>query len=45
MGNIFSLMDGKERRLLKERMTAKGDDEGRTSIGHWIKGAGEQESL
>ena len=44
MGNMFPLMDGKEHRLLKERMTAKGD-EGRTRIGHWIKRAGEQESL
>jgi len=38
------LMDGKEHRPLKERMTAKGD-EGRTRVGHWIKGAGEQASL
>ena len=41
---MFPSMDGKESRLLKERMTAKGD-EGRTRVGHWIKGAGEQESL
>jgi len=38
---MFSLMDGKEHRLLKELMTAKGD-EGRTRVGHWIKGAGER---
>jgi len=37
-------MDGKEHKLLKERMTVKGD-EGRTRVEHWIKGAGEQESL
>jgi len=44
IGNMFLLMDGKEHRLLKERMTAKGD-EGGTGVGHWIKGSGEQKSL
>jgi len=37
-------MDRKGHRLLKERMMAKGDD-GRTRVGHWIKGAGRQKSL
>jgi len=41
---MFSLVDGKEHRRLKERIMAKRD-EGRTRVGHWIKGAGEQESL
>jgi len=41
---MFLLMDGKAHRLLKERMTATGD-EGRTGVGHWINGAGEQKSL
>ena len=40
---MFPLMDRKEHRLSKECMTVKGG-EGRTRIGHWIKGAGEQES-
>ena len=40
----YIFVDGWERRLLKERMTAKGD-EGRTSVAHWIKGVGEQECL
>ena len=44
MGNMFPLMNGKEHRLLKGRMMAKGD-EGRIRVGHWIKGAGEQASL
>ena len=43
-GNMFPLIDGKEHRLLNERMAAKGD-EGRTRVGYWIKGAGEQGSL
>jgi len=41
---MFPLMDGKEHGLLKERTKAKGD-EGGTRVGHWIKGAGERESL
>jgi len=41
---MLPLMDGKEHRLLKQCMTAKGD-EGRIRVRHWIKNAGELESL
>jgi len=38
---MFPLMDEKEHRPLKEIRMAKGD-EGRTRVGHWIKGRGER---